>query len=144
MKVPSNWVQVACTSSPTAVCSSQSGNTDVDVWFDPANPGRRVSVTTCLRDGCAAKQANGAPVFPPKVNGTASSTLLSPGRLAFTLSAGPHVEGPYRIDGLVVATASGTSPSFPVYTVTTSLPDSVHWLADEILTSFAPGSGPSG
>jgi hypothetical protein len=145
MKTPSNWeLAGACTAQSKAPCSSQAADTDVDVWRDPANQGRRVTVITCRGGGCAAKQPNGAPTFPPKVIGAASTQVRSSGRLAYTLGAGNHAEGPYRIDGLFVTTAAGRALSFPVYTVTTSLPDSVHWLADQILTSFTIGPPPSG
>jgi len=60
------------------------------------------------------------------VRGAASTKGQSPGRLLFTLSPGTHAEGPYRIDGVIVATLSAGSVSFPVYTVATSLPDSVN------------------
>lgn len=142
MQIPSNWQRgAACAAQAATLCSSQTGDTDVDIWFDPANQGRRVTIVTCRAATCAAAQPTGAPTFPPNVPGTAETAVESAGRFAFTLSPGEHTQGPYRIDGLFVTTVSGASLAFPVYTVTTSLPDSVHWLAEDILNSFVAGTG---
>jgi len=142
MQIPSNWQRgAACTAQSATLCSFQSGDTDTDIWFDPANQGRRVTIVTCRAATCAAAQPTGAPQFPPNIPGIAETAVESAGRFAYTLSPGDHTEGPYRIDGLFVTTVSGASLAFPVYTVTTSLPDSVHWLAEDILDSFVAGTG---
>jgi len=144
MQIPSNWARAGpCVAPASNLCSAQTGDSDTDVWFDPSNQGRRVTIVTCRDAACAAAAPGGAPVFPPNVPGTATTAVQSTGRLAYTLAPGDHTQGPYRIDGVFVATVSGPSLAFPVYTVDTSLPDSVHWLANEILNSFVAG-GTSG
>ena len=142
MQIPSNWQRGGpCTAQAATLCSFQSADTDTDIWYDPANQGRRVTIVTCRGAACATAQPSGAPLFPPNVPGTAETAVESAGRFAYTLAPGDHTQGPYRVDGVFVASVSGASLTFPVYTVNTSLPDSVHWLAEDILNSFVAGTG---
>jgi hypothetical protein len=141
IKIPETWQRAGpCTNQSAGLCSTVAGDTDIEVWHDPTNTGRRVTIVTCRGGGCAATRPTGGPVFPPAVQGAAVTTLQGPGKLAFTLGPGTHPVGPYRIDGVVVTNMAGVAPSFPVFTVMTSLPDSVHWLATDILSSFTTSS----
>lgn len=142
MQIPSNWTRGGqCTAQAATLCSFQTADTDTDVWYDPANQGRRVTIVTCRSGSCAAVQPTGAPVFPPNIQGTEETAVQGPGRFSYTLGPGDHTQGPYRIDGLYVATSSGSAVGFPVYTVNTSIPDSADWLAQDILNSFVAGTG---
>lgn len=140
----SSWRQAPSCSQPdgsSGACSSQDAGRSTEVWYDPANSGRRLTVVTCRDVACAAAGTGGSPLFPPRITATVSTQVMAPGRFAFTLAPGADpAAGPYRIDGLYAARLSGSALRFPVYTVLTSLPDSVHWLATDILDSFTMGA----
>jgi hypothetical protein len=146
--VPQSWRQVPCSragSSPLdqRLCSSEGGDTDIDVWYDPAAVGERLVVVTCRGAACAAPAPGGGPqVALP--SGATPGEPLSRTELRFTVSAKADYperaqDGPDAIDGLFVVSERGGRPSFPVFIVTTSLPASDDGLATAILTSFAAG-----
>ena len=148
IQVPPSWVTTTvCSGSSANLCSTATTQTATDVWYDPANPGRRVTVNTCAAPSCFASDASGSPIFPPAIPGASVTQTISRNELRFTLPAGTHPQGPYTIHGTAVGSqppntglAPGQTtngpPTFPVYTVWVSLPDAEQNLAQVLLNNF--------
>lgn len=121
------------------LCSfAAGGDTATDVWYNPTHPGDRLEVITCQGGGCFSL-GEGGPDIAADLYGISPTTQISPWEMSFRLPAGPsHIglNGPYPINGIVVASHSGTVATFPVYTVGISLPAANHALATVILDSF--------
>jgi hypothetical protein len=121
-----------------SLCSTEGGDTDIDVWFDPADPNRRLTVTTCRGDACFPRTAALAPrlVAPP---GTSVISRDGEWELAYTQRPGTSTLSPAseQVTTLLLATHSGGKAGYPVYTVRVELPPSQAALATAIVNTFA-------
>ncbi len=144
--VPASWHERPCASAGPGrlaqeLCSSAGGDTDIDVFFDPRDSAERLVVVTCRGGGCSEMSASGAPLLRAP-EGTTAAAPPAPWERPFQAAAGVAFaaragEGPLAIDGLLVASRSGSRPGYPLFTVTTSLPASLAALATVVLASFA-------
>jgi hypothetical protein len=146
--LPASWRRLPCARAGSStlaqtLCSSEGGDTDLDVWYAPGTSAERFVVITCRGGGCSPLRADGAPRVSPPAGATAGARL-SAWEVGFSVPAGKHFlersqDGPLAITGLLLASHAGTTPAYPVLTAATSLPASEGELAAAILDSFAVG-----
>ncbi len=121
-----------------SLCSSEGGDTDIDVWFDPAKTKERLTVTTCRGGGCFPRTTALSPrlVAPP-----AAMVISRRGAWELAYSEGPGASKlsppSEEVTTLLLATNSNGKPTYPVYTVTVELPPSQTALATAIVDTFA-------
>lgn len=143
MHVPYGVVHLGQCSTPAlpkldpSLCSSEGGDTDIDVWFNRAETNQRLTVTTCRGGACFPASA-----YAPRLTIPRGATLLSrtnTWELAYYVAHGTPPLSPSSdgVTTLVLATRSSTSVTYPVYTVTVELPPSQAQLAAAIVDSFA-------
>ena len=141
--VPNTWIHVPCGSAASAtfkesLCSFEGGDTDSDVWFDPADTNELLEVITCRGGGCFPLAASGGPrlVVKPGERRVAAWELgfhAAPGapqRSAYATGSG-------AISGRLLAAHSGGTLSYPVFTLQVELPPSQSALATAMVDSFA-------
>ncbi len=153
--IPEGWIQVryglvhfgTCSTRSlprlsATLCSSEGGDTDIDVWFNPVHTGEHLDVITCRGGGCHATSPAGTPVLAPPA-GARLTGRPSSWELMFQAPASasrPTGVGPGAITGLLLAAHGGEqAPHFPLLSVELTLPPSQSVLANAIVTSFAAG-----
>jgi hypothetical protein len=141
--VPQTWIHVPCGSTAAAtlkesLCSFEGGDTDGDVWFNPADTNELFEVITCRGGDCFPLAASGGPrlVVKPGESRIAAWELAfhaapdSPQRSAYATGSG-------AITGRFLAAHTGRTLSYPVFTVEVELPPSQSALATAMVDSFA-------
>jgi hypothetical protein len=134
LKVPVGWEQTVCKEPHGSLCSYNDNTTSTDVWFDPADNGARITVSTCFFKGCGSLVSGNRPIVEVPFQVT-SSVRINSWEIAFHIDENVAF-GNYPIDGIVEAAHMGLEPAFPMVTVTVSLPASQHSLATGILDSL--------
>ncbi len=149
--VPRAWTQVpygavhfghcSTASAPRlnpSLCSSEGGDTDVDVWFNPAKTNERLTVITCRGGSCfpATNALSLRLVAPP---GATVISRRGGWELAYSDRTGGSKRSPAseEVTTLLLATHSDGRPSYPVYTVSVELPATETDLATAIADTFA-------
>jgi hypothetical protein len=121
-----------------SLCSSEGGDTDIDVWFDPAKTKERLTVITCRGGGCFPPTTAFSPrlVAPP---GATVSSRHGGWELAYSERPGTAKlsRASEEVTTLLLATHSNGNVSYPVYTVSVELPPSQSNLALAIVDTFA-------
>ena len=147
--LPRGWVHVTCASAPSsesALCSSEGGDTDSDIWFDPHDRGALLDVTTCRGGGCDPLAAGGGPsLVAPR--GMRLGQRLSAREVALSGPAGVPPAGLSRgvnpIVGVLLAGGRGAGARFPLVTVELELPATEGGIGPAILASVALGPAAS-
>ena len=149
--VPRSWIHVAygavhsgqCSTAAvpklaSELCSSDGGDTDIDVWFDPTRRSERMTVTTCRGEDCFPSNPMHAPRFALPKRST-STSRIGAWELAYYDAHGTPPLAPTStgVTTLLLATHSGGRARYPVYTVTVELPPYQAALAAVIVDSFA-------
>jgi hypothetical protein len=132
IEIPRSWVPVVCgTTGAAAYCGSFKA--PAEVWYNPANPGERVTFNACWGKECPGQpnvlHATLKPLFP-----VTSEVQLSFDELAFHIDSAPQF-GTYPVDGVVSVAHMGLELAYPMVTVTASIPSSDHSTATAILDS---------
>jgi hypothetical protein len=142
--VPHTWLHVPCGGAASArlrqsLCSFEGGDTDSDVWFNPADTNELLEVTTCRGGGCFPLAASGGPRLVAKPG----ESRLAAWEVGFHAAPDDpqrsgYAAGSGAISGRVLAAHSGETLSYPVFTVEVELPPSQSALATAMVGSFAP------
>ena len=141
--VPNTWLHVPCGGAASSrfkesLCSFEGGDTDSDVWFNPADTNELLEVITCRGGDCFPLAASGGPrlVVKPGERRIAGWELDfhaapgSPQRPAYATGSG-------AISGRLLAAHSGGTLAYPIFTLQVELPPSDSALATAMVDSFA-------